>query len=320
LKTICGFIFRANKLKYAVSIFLIAILSLTGCAKTGVPTADVQNEETSPTAESAVPDQAFMKLENEFDVRLGVFAIDTGTGRTIAYRPDERFAYASTYKALAAGAMLLKSSTEELDKIIAYSSDDLVTYSPITEKHVSTGMTLREVSEAAIRYSDNTAGNLLLKKLGGPAGFETILKQIGDNVTQADRYETELNEAVPGDDRDSSTPKALATTLHAFAVGDALPANKRTILTEWLQGNKTGDELIRAGVPKGWAVGDKSGAGKYGTRNDIGIVWPPNGDPVVMAILSSRDKQDAQYDNSLIAHAAKVTLDALMRTANAPTR
>ncbi|WP_373876543.1 class A beta-lactamase [Paenibacillus spongiae] len=305
--------FRTNKIKYIVSIFLIAILLLTGCAQTGMPTADVQNKETSPTAESAVTDQAFKQLENEFDARLGVFAIDTGTGRTIAYRPDERFAYASTFKALAAGAVLQKSSIEELDKIIAYSIDDLVTYSPITEKHVSTGMTLREVSEAAVRYSDNTAGNLLLKKLGGPAGFETILKQIGDNVTQAERYETELNEAVPGDDRDSSTPKALAASLHAFAVGDALPANKRAILTDWMQGNATGDELIRAGVPDGWAVGDKSGAGKYGTRNDIGIVWPPNGDPIAMAILSSRDTQDADYDNSLIAQAAKVTLDALMR-------
>jgi beta-lactamase class A len=156
----------------------------------------------------------------------------------------------------------------------------------------------------------------LFKQLGGPAGFEAILRQIGDTVTQADRYETELNEAVPGDDRDTSTPRALATLLHAFAVGDALPTEKRTLLTDWLRGNTTGDELIRAGVPEGWTVGDKTGAGEYGTRNDIGIVWPPNGDPIVIAILSSRDAKDAEYDNSLIAQAAKVTLDALTRTSN----
>ncbi len=320
MKTKHRFIFRANKLKMATSMFLIALLPLTGCAKTEVPTAAVQIEETRPAAKAAVTDQAFVQLEDEYDARLGVYAIDTGTGRTIAYRPDERFAYASTYKALAAGAVLLKSSIEELDEIITYSSNDLVTYSPITEKHVSTGMTLREISDAAVRYSDNTAGNLLFKRLGGPAGFEAILKQIGDTVTQADRYETELNEAVPGDDRDSSTPRALATSLHAFTVGDALPANKRTILTDWLRGNTTGDELIRAGVPEGWTVGDKTGAGNYGARNDIGIVWPPNGDPIVIAILSSRDTKDAGYDNSLIAQAAKTALDALMQTAKDPSQ
>jgi beta-lactamase class A len=320
LKTKNEFILLANKLKIAVSMFLIALLPLTGCAKSEVPTAFVQKEETLPAAKPAVTDQAFVQLEDEYDARLGVYAIDTRTGRTIAYRPDERFAYTSTFKALAAGALLLKSSIEELDKIITYSSHDLVTYSPITEKHVTTGMTLREVCDAAIRYSDNTAGNLLLKRLGGPAGFEASLRQIGDTVTQSDRYETELNEAVPGDDRDTSTPRALATSLHGFAVGDALPANKRTILTDWLRGNTTGDELIRAGVPEGWTVGDKTGAGSYGTRNDIGIVWPLNGDPIVIAILSSRDTKDADYDNSLIAQAAEVTLEALMRTAHDPSQ
>lgn len=255
--------------------------------------------------------QEFVQLEKKFDARIGVYAIDTGTNRTIAYRPNERFAYASTYKALAAGVPLQQNSIDKLDEVITYTKDDLVTYSPITEKHVDTGMTLGEITEAAVRYSDNTAGNLLFKKLDGPDGFEKALRQIGDRVTMADRFETDLNEALPGDIRDTSTAKALATTLKAFTVGDALSADKRKILTDWMRGNATGDKLIRAGVPTDWVVGDKSGAASYGTRNDIAIVWPPNREPIIIAILSSRDTKDATYNNELIAQAATVTINAL---------
>lgn len=256
-------------------------------------------------------DREFAQLESKFDAQLGVYAIDTGTNRKVAYRPNERFAYASTYKVLAAGAVLQQNSIDQLNEVITYTKDDLVTYSPITMKHVDTGMTLGEICEAAIRYSDNTAGNLLFQKLGGPNGFEKALRQIGDRVTMADRFETDLNEATPGDIRDTSTAKALATDLKAFTVDNVLPTDKRKLLTDWMRGNTTGDQLIRAGVPKGWEVGDKSGAGSYGTRNDIAIVWPPNRSPIIIAILSSRDTKNATYDNALIAEAAKVTLDAL---------
>ncbi|TQR47234.1 class A beta-lactamase [Paenibacillus popilliae] len=255
--------------------------------------------------------QQFVQLEKKYDARLGVYAIDTGTNQTITYRSNERFAYASTFKALAAGVLLQKNSIEQLDKVITYTKDDLVEYSPITEKHVDTGMTLEELAEAAIRFSDNTAVNLFLKELDGPKGFEKALRQIGDQVTHADRYETELNEAVPGDIRDTSTPQALADDLKAFTLGNALPLDKRKLLTDWMRGNATGDKLIRAGVPKDWEVADKSGAGGYGTRNDIAIVWPPNRAPIIIAVLSSRDKKDAAYHNELIAEAAKVTMNAL---------
>ncbi len=255
--------------------------------------------------------QKYAQLEKKFDARLGIYAIDTGTNRTVSYKQNERFAFASTYKALAAGALLMQNPIDKLNEVIIYTKDDLVEYSPITEKYVDTGMTLGEIAEAAVRYSDNTAGNLLFKELGGPEGFETALKQIGDRVTQADRFETDLNEAIPGDIRDTSTAKALATDLKAFTAGNALPADKRKILTDWMHGNATGDKLIRAGVPKDWEVADKSGAGSYGTRNDIAIVWPPNREPIIIAILSSRDTKDATYDNELIAQAATITINAL---------
>ncbi|WP_077569722.1 class A beta-lactamase [Paenibacillus ihbetae] len=302
--------FRTRPKWTIVPMMLTAILTLVGCMKNEAPAAEMGKDAPTPTVEAATY-SLFKSLENEYDARLGVYAIDTGSGETIAYRADERFAYTSTFKALASGAVLLQNSIEEIDEVISYSAEDLVTYSPITEKHVSTGMTLRDIMDAAIRYSDNTAGNLLLEQLGGPEGFEAALRQIGDTVTQADRYETELNEAVPGDDRDTSTARALATSLNAFALGDVLPKDKQTILTDMLRGNTTGDELIRAAVPEGWAVGDKTGAGSYGTRNDLAIVWPPEGDPVVLAVLSSRDTQDAEYDNALIAKAAEAALSAL---------
>lgn len=300
-----------RKNQSVIALLLLALIPLVGCTIAVHPSA-TPTETATQTAPAAATDQVFAQLESKFDARLGVYAIDTGTSRMVAYRPDERFAYASTYKALAAAAVLQQNSINELDKVITYTSDELVTYSPITKQHADTGMTIRELCEAAIRYSDNTAGNLLLQKLGGPAGFETALKQIGDTVTKSERIETDLNEAMPGDTRDTSTPRALATNLQAFTASDVLPTDKRTILTDWLQGNTTGDKLIRAGVPEGFKVGDKSGAGSYGTRNDIAIVWPPNGDPIVIAILSSRDTKTATYDDSLISQAAKVALGALM--------
>ncbi|SDT53820.1 beta-lactamase class A [Paenibacillaceae bacterium GAS479] len=256
--------------------------------------------------------RSFVQLEEKYGARLGVYAIETGTGRSIAHRPDERFAYASTYKALAAGFVLKHSTANELERVITYSKDDLVSYSPVTELHVNTGMTLKQLCEAAVRYSDNTAGNLLFKQLGGPKGYEVALREIGDVVTQVDRLEPELNEAVPDDTRDTSTPRALATILSNFTVGDVLADDKRSILMDWMSGNATGDELIRAGVSEDWKVADKSGAGSYGTRNDIAVVWPPSGAPVVIVIMSSRDEQNADYDNALIAEAAKVVLDSLI--------
>ncbi|WP_206427815.1 class A beta-lactamase [Bacillus sp. FJAT-42376] len=265
-------------------------------------------EQTNRTSHATR--QKFGQLEKQFDARLGVYAIDTGTNRTVVYRPDERFAYASTFKALAAGVLLKQNPIDSLDEVITYTKDDLVTYSPITEQHVDTGMTLREICDAAIRYSDNTAANLLLQKLGGPNGFEKGLREIGDHVTEADRFETDLNTAIPGDIRDTSTARALATSLKAFTVDGVLPNEKRAILTDWMRRNTTGDELIRAAVPKGWEVGDKTGAGDYGTRNDIAVIWPPNRDPIIIAILSTRDTKDATYDNELIAKAAKVALNA----------
>jgi beta-lactamase class A len=278
---------------------------LTGCSTPQQPAA--ASGTSTPSATSA----AFSHLESQYDARLGVYAIDTGTGKTVTHRADERFAYASTSKALLAGAILAKYSTAELDQIIKYTQEDLVTYSPITEKHVDTGMPMREVIAAALQYSDNTAANLMFKHLNGPAGLQKALKDLGDNTTHVDRTEPDLNEATPGDLRDTTTPEAIATDLRKYALEDGLPKDKQELLTGWLKGNTTGAKLIKAGVPAEWTVGDKTGAGSYGTRNDIAVIWPDKGDPIVLAVMSSKTTKDAKYDDALIAAAAQEAIKEL---------
>ena len=297
----------------------VAFAPLAGCASAGPsaagPSAAATGIAGQPVGGASTEAELaeLLRLEESFDARLGVYAIDTGTGRTVEHRADERFAYASTFKPLAAAAVFDQTTAAELDQVIRYTADDLVTYSPITEQHVDTGMSLRDIADAAVRYSDNTAGNLLLEQLGGPDGFEKVLREIGDDVTDPDRWETELNDYTPGDPRDTSTARALAESLRAYAVGDALATDDRDLLVELLVTNTTGDELIRAGTPAGWRVGDKTGAASYGTRNDIAVIWPPDGMPIVLAVLSDRPTPDAEYDNALIAQAARAAVETLRR-------
>lgn len=298
----------------AVAAGLVA--ALVACSGGGGPTAapppsapPATSSSASAPAVDAVP--ALQQLEAEFGARLGVFAVDTGSGRTVEHRADERFAHASTHKALSAAVVLDRATAAELDEPVRWAASDLVPHSPVTEQHVDDGLPLREVARAAVEQSDNTAANLLLARLGGPPGFEQALRELGDDVTRADRTETALNEAVPGDERDTSTPRALAADLRALLVDGALAADDRELLTGWMRAGVTGAGLIRAGVPAGWVVADKSGAGGYGTRNDIAVVWPEDGAPLVLAVLSSRDVADAPYDDALVARAAEVVAGAL---------
>ena len=291
----------------------LAIL-VAGCSSpddTAAPTPSPTASTPSPTPSAAPYDAAFAALEAEFGSRIGVYAIDTGSGDEIAYRADERFAYASTFKALAAAAVLQKNDIADLDRVVTFSSDELITHSPVTELHVESGMTLGELAEAAVRVSDNTAGNLLLEELDGPAGFTTALRAVGDDVTQAVRWEAGLNDGVPGDPRDTTSPRAFATDLREFALGDTLTSEKRELLVDWMSGNATGDTLIRAGVPADWTVADKSGSGGYGVRNNIAVVWPPGREPIVLAVLTTRDSPDATRDDAVVARAASIVAESL---------
>ncbi|QWG32252.1 class A beta-lactamase BlaIII [Bacillus mycoides] len=301
--------------KKIVPVVLLSCVSLIGCSNSNTQSEPPkQTNQANQIKQENTGNQSFAKLEKEYDAKLGIYALDTGTNQTVAYHSDDRFAFASTSKSLAVGALLRKNSLEALDQRITYTHENLSNYNPITEKHVDTGMTLKELADASVRYSDSTAHNLILKQLGGPSEFEKILREMGDTVTTSERFEPELNEVHPGETHDTSTPEAIAKTLQSFTLGTALPIEKRELLVDWMKRNTTGDKLIRAGVPKGWEVADKTGAGSYGTRNDIAIIWPPNKKPIVLAILSNHDKEDAKYDDKLIADATKVVLNTLKAT------
>ncbi|MFG6147578.1 class A beta-lactamase [Halobacillus sp. B23F22_1] len=302
--------YKAGIRLVTMSLTFLLLTILTACTHGGDQT-NASSDKKSETKKTINTEKEFTQLEGEFDARLGVYAIDTGSNQTVEYRPDEHYAYSSTFKVLATAILLKQNDIEQLKKTVTYTKDDLVTYSPVTEKQVDTGMTLLEISEAAIRTSDNTAGNLLLEAIGGPDQFKKALRDIGDDVTMPERYETELNEFTPGNKRDTSTPRAMATNLKKVALGDFLPNDKRELLIDWMKGNQTGDSLIRAGAPQGWRVDDKSGAGSYGTRNDVAVVWPPNREPIVIAVMSRYDTKNAEYDNALVARAAEITLNAL---------
>ncbi|NYJ32350.1 beta-lactamase class A [Nocardiopsis aegyptia] len=297
--------------KVLAALAAAALAPLAACSTPGAAESPAPSASPTASASAGAAEADFARLEEDFDARLGVYALDTGSGEVVEYRADDRFAYCSTFKVPLFGAVLEQTTPEDLDRVITYTEDDLVNWTPITEQHVDTGMSLRDLGDAALRYSDNTAANLLLEEVGGPDAMEAALREIGDDVISVDRIEPDLSEGVPGDERDTSTPRAMATTLEAFTLGDVLPEEESDMIVEMMRGNTTGDDLIRAGVPDDWEVGDKTGSGGYGTRNDIAVLWPPEGDPIVLAVMSSRDQEDAEHDDALIAQAAEVVVDTL---------
>lgn len=268
------------------------------------PPSSGSTASTAPPPAVAEARARLAALEATYEARLGVHAVDTATGTTIAHRADERFALCSTFKALAAAAVLDRNPLSHLDTVVTYTEDDLLDHAPITERHVATGMTIRDLCDAAVRHSDGTAGNLLVRDLGGPGELTAYARGLGDTVTRLDRLEPDITEATPGDPRDTTSPRAFAADLRAIVVGDALPGDKRAVLRDLLERSTTGAARIRAAVPAGWTVANKTGTGSYGTLNDMAVLWPPGAGPLVVAVMSSRDTADAERDEALLADAA----------------
>lgn len=266
----------------------------------------------SPGLAQPGPDDQVTKtifdVEQRLKARLGVVLRDLESGRSWTHKADERFAMCSTFKAVAAAAVLARvdRGEEDLARRVVFPASDLVTYSPVTKDHAGGGgMPMREICAAAVTLSDNTAGNLMLKSLGGPEGLTRFLRSIGDEVSRLDRWEIALNEAKPGDPRDTTTPNALTATMQKLALGTVLSAKSRDQFTTWLVANKTGDAKVRAGVPKGWRVGDKTGAGDYGSNNDTGIIWPPNRRPILFTILTTETTASVADKNAGMADIAR---------------
>ena len=279
-------------------------------------------------AASAAADR-FAELEHSAGARIGVAGLNTGTAAAVGHRADERFAFCSTFKLLAVSAILTRSRSDPalLARRIEYTAQDLVPYSPVSSQHAGEGMTVAAICAAALQYSDNTAANLMIRLLGSPDAVTSFARSIGDTAFRLDRWETALNAAVPGDPRDTTTPAAMMSDLQRAALGDLLGPPDRERLVTWMRGCTTGLRRIRAAVPAGWLVGDKTGSGDYGTANDIAVIWPPGRAPVVLAIYTTqatkdapardnvdapaRDDVDAPARDDVVATAARIALDAI---------
>ncbi|MEU2065224.1 class A beta-lactamase [Streptomyces sp. NPDC013455] len=290
---------------------LRAGLAVTGAAMTASAFA-APAASAAPDARSRAGQAELAELERRYGARLGVYARNVRTGRTVSHRAGERFAMCSTFKAFAAAAVLRDhAGCAPLDRVVHYPPRDILPNSPRTEENLTTGMTVADLCAAAIQYSDNAAGNLLLREVGGPAGLTRFHRSLGDEVSRLDRWEPELNAAVPGDVRDTTTPEAIAESLERLTLGRALAAADRERFVGWLKGNRTSAERFRKGLPQDWVVADKTGTGDYATANDIGVAWTTRRTPVVLAVLSGKSVQDAPVDQALIADAAAVVARTL---------
>jgi beta-lactamase class A len=236
-------------------------------------------------------------LERRHNAYVGLFAADLNGGRSISHRGQEPFAMCSTFKGYASARVLQMVADGELtlDQKVFVDPAAVVANSPRTQPRAGGDMTLDELCRAALQVSDNTAGNLLLKTIGGPPAITSFARSIGDPSSRLDRWETELNSAVPGDPRDTSTPEALGGGYRDLLTGDALASQQRQQLEDWMRANETSS--VRAGLPPQWTTADKTGSGDYGSTNDVGIAYGPAGQRVLLALMTRSKADDPKAQN-----------------------
>jgi len=286
--------------RWAFSIFLLLDCSV------------LLAESNSPREKSA--SARIAEIEERTGARIGVAALDTGAGKRLDYRSEERFPMCSTFKFLAAAAVLKRvdDGQDKLDRFVSYSEKDILEYAPVTKAHLPKGgMKLGGLCAAAIEQSDNTAGNLLLDTIEGPVGLTKFARSIGDETTRLDRKEPELNSASPGDERDTTTPAAMCAEMQRLLMGNVLSESSRHQLEDWLQHNETGAQLIRAGVSKTWTMGDKTGRCGNGATNDVAIIRPPDRAPIFVAIYSIGSTSSADDRAAIVAEAARAVVETL---------
>lgn len=295
-----------DRRKFARSLVTLAAASLPGGWPRLAGASPRVDESAQKNLGQALPGH-WRAIERSVGGRLGVAVLDTTTGALSGHRLDERFAMCSTFKALAAALVLARvdAGQERLDRRVPIAQADLLEWAPEARRHAGASMSVAELCEAAVTVSDNTAANLLLASLGGPAGLTAFLRRIGDATTRLDRDEPTLNEARPGDPRDTSTPRAMARTLRTLALGPALSEAGRAQWLRWMAANTTGARRLRAGVPPDWRVADKTGTGRLGTTNDVGLLWPPGRAPLVVVAYLTECSAPADAREAALAQVAR---------------
>lgn len=227
----------------------------------------------------------FADIERRYGGRLGVFALDTGSGRTLGYRADERFLMCSTFKGLLVAQVLSRvdAGEESLERPVPYTEKDLIFTSPVTKANVATGaMTVGALCQAAVGVSDNTAAVLLMRSVGGPAALTRFMRTLGDTVTRSDRYEPESNKY--SGLLDTTTPRAITASEKNILLGNVLSHQSREQLENWMIACKPGLNRIRAALPTAWVAGDRPGTSVEEETNDYAIVRPPGRSPLLVAV------------------------------------
>nr|WP_245846684.1 class A beta-lactamase [Halomonas humidisoli] len=249
------------------------------------------------------------RIERQLDARVGFAAYDLETEQRWEYNADQLFAMSSTFKTLACASLLQRvdEGSEQLERRVKVSASDIVTYSPVTEAYADNReISLFELCEATMATSDNTAANLILQAIGGPQAVTEFVRELGDSVTRLDRWETELNEAVPSDERDTTTPNAMVSNLEKLVVGNALSPQSKNQLREWLVNNEVADGLFRSQMPDEWVIGDRTGAGGFGSRSITAVIWPPERKPIIVAFYITETTASFEDRNTAIAELGDV--------------
>jgi beta-lactamase class A len=258
--------------------------------------------------------RAIRAAEEASGGRLGVAVLDTGSGRRFAWRGDERFPMCSTFKLTLVAAILhrVDRGEDRLDRRVPVTARDILNNSPVSKAHVGGAATVATLCEATITQSDNTAANLLLPAVGGPAGLTRFIRSLGDAHTRLDRNEPSIGTATPGDPRDTTTPVAMLELIRRLLLGNVLSPASRRQLTDWAIANRTGDHRLRAGLPSGWRVGDKTGAGDHGTTNDIAILWPPRRPPLLVTSYLTGSSRPSDGRDAVLAAVARAVVAAFV--------
>nr|WP_205873810.1 class A beta-lactamase [Mycobacterium gordonae] len=296
---------------------IVAAAALTAAVAAGNPRRPdppilLDTEEPWPPI-----DARLAALEASSNASIGLFGLNPASGRELGYRADDMFATCSTFKAYVAAQILQQDQRGELrltDTVYIDPAAAVPVASPVTKAHIGERMPLSELCAAAVRHSDNTATNLMLAMLGGPPSVTAFARSVGDDRTSMVRWETELNTAYPGDPRDTTSPRAMGTGFLTMLTGDVLDAPHRAQLEEWMRTIVTGDRRIRAGLPPGWSIADKTGSGDYASTNDIGVASGPHGERVLLAVMTRTRSNDpeAPTSDALIADVTKLAVPWLL--------
>ena len=281
---------------------------------TGMTLAGCSSTRSRQATDHVLNTRELAALEARTGGRLGLHMLDTGTGFEAGWRSQERFAMCSTFKTLLVAHVLHEAQNGGLDlgRKYVYQQSEVVSWSPVSEKYAGAdaGMTLQQLCEAAVVVSDNTAANLLLNASGGPAGLTSWMRELGDSLTRLDRNEPDLNTAIAGDERDTTTPAAMSRTMQKLLLGNVLTDAGRAVLQQWLLASRTGDKRLRAGMPKDWKIGGKTGSGDNGTANDTLLIWPkPDAAPLLVTAFFTRNTLEPAQRDEVLAKAGQIVSD-----------